>query len=112
MPARTRAQRSQRWVTVLDGTRLRQLRRQHGLSQQQLAAKAGISQSTVVRLEPCSRTTCRSRTLARLAAALEVQPATLTPDGPPASPRRGADRAESSRPAAGTVNPAVRSIHS
>ena len=37
-------------------------------------------QSTIARLEPCSRTTCRSRTLARLAAALHVQPAALTPD--------------------------------
>ena len=83
--ARTRAQRSQRWVTVLDGTRIRQLRRQHGLSQQQLAVKAGISRSTVARLEPSSRTTCRSRTLARLAAALQVQPAILTPDSPPVS---------------------------
>jgi transcriptional regulator with XRE-family HTH domain len=82
---RTRARRSQRWVTVLNGTRLRQLRRQHGLSQKQLAAKAGISQSTIARLEPCSRTTCRSRTLARLAAALQVQPATLTLDSPPVS---------------------------
>ena len=36
-------------------------------------------------LEPCSRATCRSRTLARLAAALHAQPATLTPDGPPVS---------------------------
>ena len=78
------AQRSQRWVTVLDGTQLRQLRRQHGLSQHQLAAKAGISQSTIARLEPCSRATCRSRTLARLAAALHMQPATLTPGGSPA----------------------------
>jgi DNA-binding transcriptional regulator YiaG len=68
--ARTRAHRSLRWVTVLDGTRLRQLRRQGGLSQQRLAAKAGVSQSTIARLEPCSRITCRSRTLTRLAAAL------------------------------------------
>jgi DNA-binding transcriptional regulator YiaG len=29
--------------TALAGQRLRQLRRQHGLSQEQLAAKAGIS---------------------------------------------------------------------
>ena len=79
------AQRSQRWVTVLDDTQLRQLRRQHGVSRHQVAAKAGISQSTIAWVEPCSRTTCRSRTLGRLAAALHVQPATLTPDGPPVS---------------------------
>ena len=29
------------WTTVLDGTRLRQLRREHGLSQEQLADRAG-----------------------------------------------------------------------
>ena len=28
------------WTTVLDGTRLRQLRREHGLSQEQLADRA------------------------------------------------------------------------
>ena len=47
--------------------------------------ESGISQSAIARLEPCSRRACRSRTLARLAAALHVQPATLTPDGPPVS---------------------------
>ena len=95
------AQRSQRWVTVLDGTQLRQLRRQHGLSQHQLAAEAGISQSTIARLEPCSRATCRSRTLARLAAALQVQPAAMTPDGPPVS----RPRVTSSQTAGATIWP-------
>jgi len=40
-----------RWFAVVDGPRLRQLRRQHGLSQAELAGKAGISLSTVTRLE-------------------------------------------------------------
>ena len=71
-----------RWNTALDGQRLRQLRRQHGLSQEQLAAKAGISLATVARLERTPRTTCRTRTLARLAAALAERPAALTPGGP------------------------------
>jgi DNA-binding XRE family transcriptional regulator len=66
------------WTTVLDGERLRQLRRQHGLSQERLADRAGVSLTTVARLErqPCS--SCRGRTLARLAAALGEQPATIT----------------------------------
>lgn len=81
-PDTRNARQPQRWVTVMDGNRLRQLRRQHGLSRDQLAVKAGISQSTVARLEPCPRITCRSRTLGRLAAALGVQPAALTPDSP------------------------------
>jgi predicted transcriptional regulator len=38
-------------VFVLDGQRLRQLRRQHGLSQQDLVDQAGISLTTVARLE-------------------------------------------------------------
>jgi transcriptional regulator with XRE-family HTH domain len=71
-----------RWNTVLDGQRLRQLRRQHGLSQEQLAAKAGISSATVARLERTTHTRCRTRTLARLATALGEDPAALTPGGP------------------------------
>ena len=71
--------RAHRWNIALDGQRLRQLRRQHGLSQEHLAAKAGISPATVARLERTPRTTCRSRTLSRLAAALGEEPAVLTP---------------------------------
>jgi DNA-binding XRE family transcriptional regulator len=65
-------------VFVLDGQRLRQLRRQHGLSQQNLADQAGISLTTVARLERHPRTPCRGRTLARLAAVLGEHPATTT----------------------------------
>jgi DNA-binding XRE family transcriptional regulator len=71
-----------RWNTALDGRRLRQLRRQHDLSQEHLAAKAGISVATVARLERTPGTTCRTRTLARLAAALGEPPAALFPDWP------------------------------
>lgn len=69
---------SGRWFAVLDGVRLRQLRRQHGLSAAQLAGKAGIGLSTVIRLEGQARRSCRTRTLVRLAAALEQPPAVLT----------------------------------
>ena len=41
----------QRWISVLNGHTLRRLRRQHGLSQEQLATKAGLSLATVARLE-------------------------------------------------------------
>jgi Helix-turn-helix domain len=54
--AGTRADRS--WTTVLDGSRLRRLRREHGLSQEQLAARAAISLTTVARLERQSRASC------------------------------------------------------
>lgn len=72
------AARAQRWTTVLDGQRLRELRREHGLSQDRLAALAGVSLTTVARLESQPQPPCRTRTLARLAAALGEQPATIT----------------------------------
>ncbi len=70
---------AQRWTTVLDGHQLRRLRQQRGLSQERLASQAGISLTAVTRLERQPSAPCRCRTLARLAAALGVQPATLTP---------------------------------
>jgi transcriptional regulator with XRE-family HTH domain len=76
---------AQQWTTSLDGDRLRQLRREHGLSQVQLADLAGMSVATVARLERVSDASCRCRTLARLAAALGEQPHALAavahPDG-------------------------------
>jgi hypothetical protein len=45
------ARSADRWFTVLDGARLRQLRRQHGLSAAELAGKAGVGLSTVIRLD-------------------------------------------------------------
>jgi DNA-binding Xre family transcriptional regulator len=49
------------------------------MSRDVLAGRAGISASTVARLEQGQRTSCRGRTLARLAAALEADPSTITP---------------------------------
>ena len=65
------------WTMVLDGERLRQLRRQHGLSQEKLADQAGLSLTTVARLERQLSPSCRGRTLARLAAALGKPPAAI-----------------------------------
>lgn len=70
------------WTTVLDGTRLRRLRREHGLSQEQLANRARISLTTVARLERQPQASCRGRTLARLAAALDEQPGAIRPASP------------------------------
>ena len=61
---------TRRWTTVIDGHRLRQLRRERYLSQSELAGKAGVSPATVARLEKHPQVSCRSRTLSRLAAAL------------------------------------------
>lgn len=72
--------RSRRWTSLIDGNHLRNARRQHGLTRDQLARNAGISPATIARLERHTRTACRSRTLARLATALGKQPADLTPE--------------------------------
>ena len=69
----------QRWTALLDGHRLRQARHQHGLSQEQLATRAGLSLTTIRRLEHQPAAPCRSRTLGRFARALDEDPATLTP---------------------------------
>jgi DNA-binding XRE family transcriptional regulator len=71
----------QRWTTVLDGERLRQLRQQQGLSQEKLADLARISLTTVARLERQNRSPCRSWTLGRLAAALKETPAAIASGG-------------------------------
>lgn len=74
---------STRWTTILDGHRLRQVRNQHALSRDQLADRAGISRAIVARPERHPVGSCRSRTLARLAAPLGKDPVGLTPAGQP-----------------------------
>ena len=80
-PSPTRS--AERWFTVVDGVRLRQLRRQHGLSPAELAGKAGVGLPTVLRLERQPWPSCRTRTAARLAATLGHSPAALTGSQPP-----------------------------
>lgn len=71
------------WFVTVNGHRLRQLRRDHGLTQAELAVKAGIGLTTLARLERLPRTSCRSRTFVRLATALGEDPrsSTLGPIG-------------------------------
>lgn len=74
----------QRWTTALDGGRLQHVPRRHGLSQEQLASQAGISLTTMRRLERQHTAPCRCRTpLARLAGALGEDPARFTPASAP-----------------------------
>lgn len=73
-----KACRTQRWTTALDGLKLRQLRHQHGLSQEALADRADVSLTTVARLERHHRSPCRTYTLARLAAALGEPAASIS----------------------------------
>jgi DNA-binding XRE family transcriptional regulator len=93
---------AQRWTTVLDGERLRQLRQQHGLTQEKLADLAGISLTTMARLERQDRSPCRSWTLGRLAAALNETPAAITPGG-----RTEAATPNASSPLAPEIAPAI-----
>lgn len=58
------------FTAVIDGHRLRQLRRQHGLSREHLAWQAGIGITTVARLEHETQPCCRTRTLRPAAAGL------------------------------------------
>ena len=73
-----RTGRGDRWIAVIDGQRLRELRRQQALSQVELAKLAGVSAHTVSKLERQPASCCRTRTLARLAAALGESPSAIT----------------------------------
>ena len=78
-PAGAGGSAARRWMVIVDGQRLRQLRRQRGLSQEMLADQAGVSAATVGRLERCGRPSCRGRTLGRIAAVLGEHPAAIIP---------------------------------
>jgi hypothetical protein len=54
------ARPAQPQTVILDGPRLRQLRRQRGLSQGELAGQAGLSVVTVARLERQASAPCRA----------------------------------------------------
>jgi DNA-binding XRE family transcriptional regulator len=63
------------WNTVIDGRRLREVRQQRELSQAGLADLAGVSLTTVARLERQEKAPCRKWMLGRLAVALDEVPA-------------------------------------
>jgi DNA-binding XRE family transcriptional regulator len=77
-----------RWFTVVNGHKLRRLRNQRGLSQEQLAHRAGISPDTVARLERQPAVPCRSRTLGRLAPPWTKNPPASPPPPSPELPLR------------------------
>jgi DNA-binding XRE family transcriptional regulator len=68
-------------TTIVDGELLREARRRHQLSRENLAWDAGVGIETIARLErrPSVPRRCRDRTLARLAATLGEPPAALVP---------------------------------
>jgi transcriptional regulator with XRE-family HTH domain len=68
------------WTSAVDGDMLRRLRCQRGLPKIGLADKAGISVSTVAKLEGEPGARARIHTLGLLAGALGVPLATIAPD--------------------------------
>ena len=62
--------------TVVDGTRLRQLRRQRALSQRDLSRMTGVAFDTISRLET-GKQQAQPRTIRKLADALGVEPREL-----------------------------------
>lgn len=75
-----RAERPARpWISVVDGQRLRRVRRERGLSQERLSWAAGVSITTIAKLEREPRSSCTKRTLALLCEALGEAPDALTP---------------------------------
>jgi DNA-binding XRE family transcriptional regulator len=62
---------------IIDGPRLRQLRCEHGLSQEKLAWESGVGLTTLARLERQARPRCRHWTLTRLALTLGEDPAAI-----------------------------------
>ena len=62
--------------TEVDGTRLRQLRRERALSQRELSRMTGIAFDTISRLET-GKQRAQPRTIRKLANALGVEPREL-----------------------------------
>jgi transcriptional regulator with XRE-family HTH domain len=81
----------------VDVPRLRQLRQQAILSQEQLAEKSGVARDTISKLETGQRR-AYPRTIHRLAAGLDVEPRELIGEGqqrePTERPAQGKDHSE------------------
>jgi transcriptional regulator with XRE-family HTH domain len=66
-------------VVKIDGEKVRAAREHRFLSQRELADRAEINRNTVWRIEGSGLTEVHPRTIRKLAEALSVDPATLTP---------------------------------
>lgn len=66
-------------VVKIDGEKVRAVREQRFFSQRELAGKAGINHNTVWRIEGDNSVEVHPRTIRRIAEALSVDPASLTP---------------------------------
>jgi HTH-type transcriptional regulator, competence development regulator len=66
-------------VVRIDGEKVRAAREQRFLSQRELADRAGINHNTVWRIEGSGSVEVHPRTIRKIAEALSVDPASLTP---------------------------------
>ena len=66
-------------VVKINGETVRAVRERRYLSQRELAERAGINRNTVWRIEGSGLTEVHPRTIRKIAEALSVDPATLTP---------------------------------
>jgi transcriptional regulator with XRE-family HTH domain len=64
----------------IDGDKVRSAREQRFLSQRELAAKAGVNHNTIWRIEGGNSVEVHPRTIRKIAEALSVDPASLTPE--------------------------------
>lgn len=65
----------------IDGGKVRAVREQRFFSQRELAGKAGVNHNTVWRIEGGNSIEVHPRTIRKIAEALSVAPASLTPEG-------------------------------
>ncbi len=63
----------------IDGAKVREARERGFLSQRELADKAGVNHNTIWRIETAEPANVHPRTIRKLADALSVDPASLTP---------------------------------
>ena len=66
-------------VVKIDGHKVRAAREREFLSQRELADKAGINHNTIWRIEGGGPVEVHPRTIRKIAGALSVDPASLTP---------------------------------
>jgi transcriptional regulator with XRE-family HTH domain len=66
-------------VVKIDGEKVRAVREQRFFSQRELAGKASVNHNTVWRIEGDTSVEVHPRTIRKIAEALSVDPASLTP---------------------------------
>ncbi len=68
-------------VVKIDGNKVKAAREGKFFSQRELATRAGINHNTVWRIEGDSSVEVHPRTIRKIAEALDIDPASLTPGG-------------------------------